>query len=63
MKKTTQNRKPAKVSSGSVGFHLRVPDPLLAQIERWIDAQPEPKPTVTQAILRLAGIALQREKP
>jgi hypothetical protein len=38
--------------------HVRVPDRQLALIKKWIEKQPEPRPSIPQAILRLAGIAL-----
>jgi hypothetical protein len=41
--------------------HVRVPDRQLTLIKKWIAKQPEPKPSLPQAILRLAGIALASE--
>jgi hypothetical protein len=53
MKKTSP-----RSSTGNQSVHVRVPDRQLALIKRWIGKQPEPKPSLPQAILRLAGIAL-----
>jgi hypothetical protein len=39
-------------------MHVRVADRQLALFKRWIAKQPEPKPSLPQAILQLAGFAL-----
>jgi hypothetical protein len=59
MKKTTRPRKPRQI--GNTSLHVRVPARQLALLKEWIGKQPEPKPSPTQALLRLAGIALERE--
>jgi hypothetical protein len=51
-------RKTSPPSRTGKSVHVRVPDRSLALIKRWIAKQPEPKPSLPQAILRLAGIAL-----
>jgi hypothetical protein len=52
MKKTSLPSRTGK------SVHVRVPDRQLALIKKWIERQPEPKPSIPQAILRLAGLAL-----
>jgi hypothetical protein len=52
MKKTSPPSRTGK------SVHVRVPDRQLALIKKWIEKQPEPRPSIPQAILRLAGIAL-----
>jgi hypothetical protein len=46
---------------GSKQVHVRVPPAELDQITAWIDRQPDPKPTLPNAIRRLTAKALACE--
>jgi hypothetical protein len=62
MRKATQKiekRSPLYVGAKSV--NVRVPPADLAQFTAWIDRQPEPKPTLPEALRRLARKALACE--
>jgi hypothetical protein len=39
---------------------VRIPAPLEAKLQAWIEAQPDPKPSKSEAIRRLLERALQR---
>jgi hypothetical protein len=54
-------RKTSPPSRTGKSVHVRVPDRQLALIKKWIGKQPEPKPSLPQAILRLTGLALAND--
>jgi hypothetical protein len=54
-----KKRSPLYVGAKSV--NARVPPADLAQVAAWIDRQPEPKPTLPEALRRLARKALACE--
>jgi hypothetical protein len=45
-----QKRKRGRPPTGSTAINLRFNDGLLADIDAWIELQPEPRPIRTQAI-------------
>jgi hypothetical protein len=46
---------------GSKQVQVRVPPRLQAELDAWIDRQPDPKPTLPEALPRLARKALTCE--
>jgi hypothetical protein len=56
-----KKRSPLYVGAKSV--NVRVPPADLAQFTAWIDRQPDPKPTLPEALRRLARKALACEPP
>jgi len=48
---------------GSTGVMVRVPPDQLAEFKAWIERQPDPKPTLPEALRRLARKALACEPP
>jgi hypothetical protein len=57
VRQDTKRGRPPGVTHGEfVG--LRIPETLSLQIDAWIAAQPEPRPTRSEAIRRLLGEAL-----
>jgi hypothetical protein len=56
---TVKKRSPLYV--GSKLYGVRIPPPLQATLDAWIERQPDPKPTVPDALRRLAYKALACE--
>jgi hypothetical protein len=58
MRQPSKVKKRSRFYVGSKQFAVRVPPAQLAKLEAWIEQQPEPKPSVPEALRRLAEKAL-----
>lgn len=59
----TQKRRGPKPSGVGVMLGVRVHEPMLALIDAWIAAQPDPKPSRPEAIRRILTERLSPAKP
>jgi hypothetical protein len=54
-------KKRSPLYRGSRQIHVRIPPEQFARLDAWIERQPEPKPTLPEALRRLADKAMACE--